>query len=226
MTLAEEIKKHFWWHTIDLGGGVVTPGRKTADIMQREAAALFEGVDLQGKTFLDVGAWNGGFSVEARRRGAKRIVGLDHYTWNHPLFRGRETFDLVSKAFGDRFEAVDIDLDSPRLSLESLGQFDVVLYAGVFYHLVDPIAASREVAARASELLILETHIEEIETGGRPAMLFYPGAELNGDASNWWGPNVECVVELLKLFGFPHVAVRAGSADNRRVFHARRRPRT
>ena len=67
--------------------------------MQREAAAYFNDVDLLGKTFLDVGAWNGGFSVEAFRRGATKIVGLDHLTWSNPRHRGRETFDLVFKSF-------------------------------------------------------------------------------------------------------------------------------
>jgi hypothetical protein len=34
-------------------------------------------------------------------------------------------------------EAVDVDLDTPQLSLSHLGQFDVVLFLGVFYHLQD-----------------------------------------------------------------------------------------
>jgi tRNA (mo5U34)-methyltransferase len=219
MSLAEEVHKHIWFHTIDLGGGVVTPGNKSLDLMATEAEAFFSRLDLDGKSVLDVGAWNGGFSVEAAKRGADRIVALDHYTWNHPHFRGRASFDLVCGVFGGRFEAVDVDLDQPRLSLEHLGRFDVVLFAGVFYHLLDPIAATRELAALANEVFILETHIEHT-ADDRPSMVFFPGSELAGDPTNWWGPNPACVVALLQQFGFSRVEVGAGSADNRAVFHA------
>ena len=219
MALADEVKKLFWFHTIDLGEGVVTPGHKSAAYMQKDAAAYFDGVDLRGKSFLDVGAWNGGFCVEAAKRGAARIVGLDSVTWNSAYFRGRETFDLVSRRHGNRFEAIDIDVDRPGLDLGGQGPFDVVLYAGVFYHLVDPIAATREVGRLAKELLILETYVDDT-LGDRPAMVFYPGSELGGDPSNWWGPNVACVSALLRQFGFPRVEVRNGSDHNRKVFHA------
>jgi tRNA (mo5U34)-methyltransferase len=220
MELMDEVNQYKWFHTIDLGNGVTTPGRKSADVMNRESEGLFGGVTLEGKSFLDVGAWNGGFTVEAARRGAARIAALDHYAWNHPGSRGRETFDLVSRVFGNRFEAYDIDLDQPRLSLEALGTFDVVLYAGVFYHLVDPIAATREVAALAGELLIMESYVTF--RGNVPLMEFYPGRELKGDKTNWWGPNEACLVALLKHFGFQSVSVRDGSAPHRKIFHAYR----
>jgi tRNA (mo5U34)-methyltransferase len=222
MSLSEEVAKYHWFHTIDLGHGVVTPGSKSAAHMDQEASALFDCLDLTDKTLLDIGAWNGGFSVLAKRRGARSVTGLDHFTWNHPTLRGRETFDLVSKATKYDFEAIDVDLDNQSLSLEFVGTFDVVLFAGVFYHLFDPIAATREVAALAKECLIVETHVEVIENDRRPAMILYPGAELSNDPTNWWGPNIPCMVALLKLYGFPRVTVRNGSAVQRKVFHAYR----
>jgi tRNA (mo5U34)-methyltransferase len=219
MTLEEKIAKYFWWHTIELGDGVVTPGVKSLELMRLEADKLFSRVDLRGKSVLDVGAWNGGFSLEAARRGATRVAGLDHLTWNEPGLFGRETFDLVSELTNSHFEAIDLDLDAPGLSLKHLGQFDVVLYSGVFYHLIDPIAATREIAALAREALVLETYIEGT-CEERPAMVFFPGAELNNDASNWWGPNVACIRALLRQFGFPHIEVTDGSDAWRKVFHA------
>ena len=56
---------------------------------------------------------------------------------------------------------------------------------------------------------------------GRLAMAFYPRDELNGDGSNWWGPNRECMFELLASQGFaavyhqPHPTVR-----ERGIYHA------
>ena len=217
----ELIDSYVWWHSIDLGGGLVTPGRKSLAAMRREADLLFAPVDLKGCSVLDIGAWNGGFSVEAARRGAARVVGLDHATWTSPHYRGRETFDLVARATGNDFGAIDCDLDQPALSLAFVGRFDVVLYSGVFYHLRDPLAATREAAALAERVLILETHVERF-SARRPAMVYYPGSELSGDANNWWGPNAACVRALLSGFGFARIEQRRGSARDRMIFHAYR----
>jgi tRNA (mo5U34)-methyltransferase len=137
--LEQRVASYFWWHTIDLGNGIVTPGQKRADLMAGEISDTFDKLDLVGKSVLDIGAWNGGFSVEAVRRGAKQVSSLDHYTWNDAGFRGRETFDLVNEITGAGLLPIDIDLDQPRLSLGHLGKFDIVLCLGVFYHLQDPI---------------------------------------------------------------------------------------
>jgi tRNA (mo5U34)-methyltransferase len=218
-SLPDEITGHYWWHSIDLGNGLVTRGKKSLSRMHTEFANTFNSFDLKGRSVLDVGAWNGGFSVEAARRGAARVVALDHYTWNAPHYRGRETFDLVNRVTGFDLEAVDIDLDTPQLSLAGLGRFDVVLFLGVFYHLVDPIAALREVAAIASEMLVVETLIER-RFNPRPSMMFYPGDERGRDPSNWWGPNTACVLELLRFAGFARVEMRRGFDRTRKVFHA------
>src|SRR5262245_65849926 len=72
MTLQEQVDLHNWFHSIDFGNGVVSKGLKSLDVISIEAAALFDGLDLIGKTVLDVGAWNGALSFEAKRRGAQR----------------------------------------------------------------------------------------------------------------------------------------------------------
>ena len=89
-------------------------------------------------------------------------------------------------------EIEGLDVDVPDLTSERVGQFDVVLFLGVFYHLVDPIRALQNLVALTKEVAVIETHLalSELE---RPAMVFYPGTELNNDPSNWWGPNRQCV---------------------------------
>lgn len=53
-------------------------------------------------------------------------------------------------------------------------------------------------------------------------MIFYPRDTLNGDHSNGWGPNPECMYELLDSMGWPHVFYQhhpsAGAA--RGIYHA------
>lgn len=219
--LIAAVDSYFWWHSIDLGYGITTPGQKSAQLMQTEFSNTFSAVDLTGKSVLDVGAWDGGFAAEAVRRGAARVVALDHYVWNHDTFKGRETFELVRRLTGMNLEAVDIDLDHPRLDLAPLGEFDVVLFLGVFYHLKNPLAALAQLASLTREVLIVESHIEDT-ADPRPLMVFYPGAELAEDTTNWWGPNAACMIELLRTLGFARVDVMPGSDPRRQVFHARR----
>jgi len=225
----EEVVSHFWFHSIDLGNGIVTPGHKRLENMQIEFALAFDSLDLRGKTVLDVGAWNGAFSIEAKRRGAKRVIALDHATWNNPELRGREAFDLAVRACGVEVEAFDQDLDSPQLSFDELlsfaklPAFDIVLYCGVFYHLKDPLAATRELASITRQTMVLETHLE-IFPDERPAMLFYPGSELDGDSTNWWGPNRSCVEQLLKLYEFDQITFAMNQSARRGFFHAYKQP--
>src|ERR671934_3136918 len=58
-----------WFHRIDLGHGVITPGD---DDTPAKLATLGFPEDLRGQTVLDIGAWDGFFSFEAERRGASR----------------------------------------------------------------------------------------------------------------------------------------------------------
>src|SRR5437588_11652940 len=73
-----------WWHSIDLGDGVVTPGHKSPTMLDDEWQSL-NLPDLCGKSVLDIGAWDGFFSFAAERAGAARVVALDHYVWSLDL---------------------------------------------------------------------------------------------------------------------------------------------
>lgn len=199
--LKQQIASYYWWHSIDLGNGIVTPGIKEFPRMRAEADAIFSGLDVTGKSVLDVGAWNGGFSLEAHRRGAASVTGMDHFTWTHPDYKGRETFELVSRVTGANFGAIDADLDVEALDLTGIGDFDVVLFLGVFYHLKDPIAALRQLVSHTKDVLVVESHVESSQEGDRPSMVFWPGREANNDPTNWWGPNKECLIALLKAAG-------------------------
>ena len=64
-----------WYHTIDLGNGVVTKG---ISVQETGPSVL---PDVSGRSVLDIGAWDGKFSFLAEKAGATRVVALDHYAW-------------------------------------------------------------------------------------------------------------------------------------------------
>jgi tRNA (mo5U34)-methyltransferase len=216
--LRTRVAEFIWHHSIDLGDGVVTPGGKSLEICNAEAGLIFDRVNLSGRTVLDIGAWNGVFSFEAERRGAARVLATDSYCWSHPVFRGRDTFELARSALGAGVEAREID--AADLSTDVVGEFDIVLFLGVFYHRYDAIETLAKVARLAKHLLIVETHLELRELDV-PAMAFYPGRELANDPTNWWGPNEQCMNALLLGHGFIEIEATAHPAGhNRAIFHA------
>jgi tRNA (mo5U34)-methyltransferase len=193
-----------WYHTIDLGHGIITPG---IDHTPQRFARLDFPPTLAGLSVLDIGAWDGFFSFEAERRGASRVVAADFYSW-HGLGWGTRVgkagFELAREVLGSRVE--DLDIDVMDLSAERIGTFDVVLFLGVLYHTHHPLLALERVASVTRGLLILETVVDMIGFS-RPAMAFYPERELNNDPTNWWGPNVPAVNAMLRTVGFERVRI-------------------
>jgi tRNA (mo5U34)-methyltransferase len=186
-----------WFHSIELEPGFVTPGR--ADT--RAQVARLHLPDLRGKTVLDVGAWDGFFSFEAERRGAVRVVALDTFSWQQRgSGTGKAGFELARRALGSAVE--DVEVEVLDIAPETVGgTFDVVLFLGVLYHLRHPFLALERLRSVCDELLVLETHVDLLGTR-RPAAAFYPGTELEGDWTNWWGPNPAAVNGMLGAAGF------------------------
>src|SRR5271165_2618658 len=171
-----EVDSISWWHPFTFPNGVKTRGtkgggssEKAEEIVHAEAQAAFR-YPVEGKTVLDVGAWNGYFSVEAVRRGAKRVVALDKWTWEHPN-HGFDGFELVRRHIAPNIEAVKRDVMDLRS--DPIGKFDCVLFLGVLYHLKHPLYVLETLFDLTLEHLVVETHIDLIDYG-RPAMVFYP----------------------------------------------------
>ena len=191
-----------WYHTIDLGHGVVTRG---IDDTPLRLARLDLPSSLAGRTVLDIGAWDGFFSFEAERRGAARVVAADYYAWHGigwGTHQGKAGFTLARECLGSRVE--DLDIDVMDLSPERVGTFDVVLFLGVLYHLRHPLLALERIASVTRELLIVETAVDMVGVR-RPAVAFYPERELGDDPTNWWGPNIPAVHGMLCASGFQQV---------------------
>ena len=206
-----------WFHSIELAPGLVTPG---LDDTRRRVDLLRLPGDLAGRTVLDVGAWDGFFSFEAERRGAARVVAADSFAWDGRNWSTKAGFELARRALGSRVE--DLDVDVLDLDPERHGRFDLVLFLGVLYHMRHPLLALEKVAAVTGERLVVETAVDCTWTR-RPAAAFYPGHGLARDPTNWWGPNPEAVVAMLRTVGFEHVEVVSPDGWGYRLARSARR---
>jgi tRNA (mo5U34)-methyltransferase len=202
--LAKEVAEIEWYHSIRLPGGIVTPGvNKSARALRR----LRLPESLAGLSVLDVGAWDGFYSFEAKRRGAARVVATDSYVWEGKTWAGRAGFDLARSALGLDAEVEDRQLDVMELDPLTLGgAFDVVLFLGVLYHLRDPFGAIERVAGVTGGMLVVETECA-LEWVPYPAARVFSGSELNQDASNWFAFNTPALVAMLRSLGFEQVSV-------------------
>jgi tRNA (mo5U34)-methyltransferase len=196
-----DIDRLRWFHSMDFNGPR-SVGQIPEQTLKNQAALYFRNDLVKGKSFLDVGCWDGFNSFEAVRRGASRVLATDFFAWREPCWGQKEAFELARSHFAPSVAMKEIAVED--LTSETVGMFDVVLFAGVLYHLRNPFAGLEQVSKLVKETLILETHVDG-ENIKRPAMIFYPTTELDGDPTNWWGPNTVCVQSMLNDLGFRNI---------------------
>lgn len=138
--------------------------------------------NLSELTVLDVGSWDGYYSFKAEQRGAKRILATDSLVWNGVEAThghvSKEGFDLAKKILRSKVQEKKIDV--LEISPAKIGQFDLVLFLGVLYHMKYPLLALEKVASVTKKQLILETHTD-MRDCQLPAAVFYPDKELGND---------------------------------------------
>lgn len=179
-----------WFHRIDLGDGIITPGSIPPGT--HKTISSFLPKNLDNKTVLDIGSSNGYYSFKCEKRGAT-VTAIDVHD--------NAGFNTVKKILNSNVDFQKMNLfDLPKK------KYDVVLFFGVLYHLKYPLKTLEIIYARTKELLVLESHYIKTITR-KPMMRFYPGRELNNDSSNWWGPNTQCIVDMLKVVGFEKIEV-------------------
>lgn len=148
--------------------------------------------DLRGATVLDIGTSDGFFALSLAGRGA-RVTCVDYRR------KDLHGFAAMEQITGLSFDYRQCNVYG--LDARELGQFDIVLFLGVLYHLPDMLAALRIVHSLAKTTMFLETHSEEF--GSELALARYcVGDSLNNDNTNFWAPNRRCVSDMLVDVGF------------------------
>ena len=217
-TLRARIKEiGYWYHRVELPGGVVTPG-----VQPLHPPTYRVPKDLTGLRVLDVGAWDGYWTFEALKRGAREAVAIDDFS----DYLGRlkpeqrhawKSFDLCRDALGyaeDRCKRIEISVYD--ITEAQLGRFDVVFFFGTLYHLRHPLLGLDKASAVCDRDIYVESAICEDYSpyrgghgkgypGKQMICEFYPSDEYSGNATNWWAPTLSCLGGLVQAAGFKNV---------------------
>jgi tRNA (mo5U34)-methyltransferase len=214
----EEIKREVqglgkWFHNVDLCGVKTAPDHFLGDfpaVKWRRFAHVIP-ADLSGKSVLDIGCNGGFYSLEMKKRGADRVLGIDYDA------------DYLAQA---RFaaEVSGLDIEFRELSVYDIAtlneRFDLVIFMGVLYHLRYPLLALDLIRQHAAcDLLLFQSMLrgpEEViplatdypfsetavfEAPQMPRLHFIEHSFAN-DPTNWWIPNRACVEAMLRSSGF------------------------
>jgi tRNA (mo5U34)-methyltransferase len=219
-----------WFHNLNLRGVQTAPDHFLGDYPMNKWRTFAHCIpsDLRGQTVLDVGCNAGFYSIEMKRRGADRVLGIDF----DPEYLAQARLAA---------EINEVEIEFRQLSVydvAALGEkFDLVLFMGVFYHLRHPLLALdllqehvvkdllvfQSMQRGSSEVMPLEENYhfweESIFDRAEFPRMFFIERKYAGDPTNWWIPNRACVEALLRSAGFEIL-----SHPEQEVFICRRQP--
>lgn len=188
-----------WYHSFALPDGTAIEGYNSLAQLNKRYASYPLPPDLAGRTVLDIGAWDGWFTFEAERRGA-RVTAIDCVEIDN--------FLAIKERLGSRADYRILDFY--ELPQAGLGAFDYVFFLGVLYHLKHPLLALEIVCELTREVAIVDSYvIDEPDWQANaekiPWMEFYELDELGNQLDNWVGPTVSCLMAMCRAAGFARV---------------------
>ena len=202
-----------WFHNMHLRGVETAPQHFLGDYPEikfrnfRNALPL----DMTGMSILDIGCNAGFYSLEMKRRGAARVLGID-------------TDERYLRQARFAAEVTGLDVSFERMAVWEVGslgeRFDLVIFMGVLYHLRHPLLALDLIHEHVAKDMLL---FQSMQRGSRevsvvaedynfnaPAPFDEPGYpklhfiehRYSHDQTNWWVPNRACVEAMLRSSGF------------------------
>jgi tRNA (mo5U34)-methyltransferase len=209
--LLNKMREHSWFHAIDLGDGNITRGRFPTDTPQNQtlfpAMEYISYINVAGMDCLDIGATDGLISFGLEKLGAKSVTATDRvegvgFGAVHALLQSK--VDL-------RFP---IEIDNILTEFEGR-YFDLIICAGVIYHMLNP--ASAFMACRnllkPGGLLIVDSALSF--TSDKAIMVFNPEVEEFNEDSTYWLPTFEALAGIAKLCHFEVLSGRRQPATSR-----------
>jgi tRNA (mo5U34)-methyltransferase len=205
-----------WYHRIDLGHGIFTPGLYDLDPVVSNYGIP---ASLAGLSVLDIGPAHGYFSFEFERRGAAKVVTCELPSWaehdanpvinaaSHAVHEDGVGVDYHRGALGFAIQARQSKVERCfcnvyDLTPERVGYFDLVFCASVLLHLTDPLRALYAIRRVCRDQAIICTGIDiDPAVAEQPRAIFV--GKPNGHA--FWLPTIACLEQMTLAAGFVHI---------------------
>ena len=140
------------------------------------------------------------------------MLAIDEYRWI--AFPDELTrFQTLCKRFELEVETAIVDVDQPF----DLGQFDVVLFLQVLYHLQNPVLALKQVCNATKKWLLVDSMVLGSNEGPAELRVFWSVKPV------LW-PNAQFVERLLALYGMKFVRLFDIDDTNQEVIKLGLRP--
>lgn len=205
-----------WFHNLDLHGVATAPNHFLGDFPNVKWKHIERGIpkDLTGASVLDIGCNGGFYSIQLKRRGAERVLGID-------------VDDRYLSQARFAAEQLELKIEFEKRSVYDIatidGQFDYVLFMGVFYHLRYPLFALDNIIKKVRGKLIFQTMIrgseisksyetnyhfwnKEIFSDPQFPTMYFIEHQYANDPTNWWIPNASACEAMLRSSGLGIIA--------------------
>jgi len=200
-----------WFHNFELHGVRTAPNHFLGDFPNIKWKHLANVIphDLTGASVLDIGCNGGFYCIQMKKRGAERVLGID--VDDRYLNQARFAADQLG-----------LEIEFEKRSVYEVagleGQFDYIIFMGVFYHLRYPLYALDNIVKKVRKQLIFQTMIRGSETARTyeenyhfwnkeifqdpefPQMYFIENRYAD-DPTNWWIPNASACEAMLRSSG-------------------------
>jgi len=189
------LKKHTWYHDMELVSGIKTPGRNFVNLIP--VAALMRFVEFEGLKCLDLGAQDGKMAFMMEKKHA-RVVAAD-------VFEKPSLTDLI-ELFGYEMACEFGVTDSAIVTLrDKHGMFDFVLCTARFGHSYSPLKLILDVRK-----LVRNGGYAVFEGACMPEpcalTMTFNRRDIYHDLTTLWVPSLACLRYMLRYACFRVVA--------------------
>jgi tRNA (mo5U34)-methyltransferase len=174
--------------------------------------------DLSGKSVLDLASFDGFYSYEAIKRGAKYVVALDNGMGEEILGGPDQGSGSINMSFPNdeerqkafdrqyaKYKLLNANINLVPMNVEDMDKlipdFDVIFCFGLYYHIKDFYGLFEKCYKKCKQggIVIIEGALLDTK---EPVVYMVGPQELHNDPTNFWVPSVDGLCKTLWRIGF------------------------
>jgi SAM-dependent methyltransferase len=213
-----------FYHVVELPGGELTQGEWD---LRASVDEYLGGIDVAGKSVIEIGPATGFLSFHMERRGAsvccveppmdafwdlvpRPDIGRMRQGFADHIARIRNSFWYLHRIYDSKVAYYEADLFNLPADIP---KFDIALFGSVLLHCRSPLKLLETVGKLVTgEIVITERYFADL--AGQPVCRLVPSRD-NGVSETWWEYSPQFFEQFLAIVGFPR-----SSATRHRQWYA------